>query len=145
MPQYNFAIAGGVADQNYYDKIEKEAKDVQNLAFLGALSFNEINELMACSKLLICTSEFEGFPNTFLQAWAQSIPVISTVNPSDVVSRHQLGIVVSDPSSLLEQTTKLLEDNALYIKFQHSVSNYFLVSHNAVYAYHKLADYIHIK
>lgn len=143
LPQYSFAIAGGVADQQYYNKIEKEAKGIQNLSFLGALSFNGINNLMAQSKLLVCSSEFEGFPNTFLQAWAQSIPVVTTVNPSGVVSKYQLGVVVSNPQDLLEQTSKLLEDATYYAKLQQSIGSYFLESHDCTNAYNKLMDYLH--
>ena len=145
LPQYSFAIAGGVADRNYYNKIEKEAKDVKNLSFLGALSFNETNDLLKQSKLLVCTSEFEGFPNTFLQAWAQSVPVVSTVNPSGIVSKYRLGVVVSDPTGLLEQTSKILEDHALYAEFQQSIDAYFVESHDATNAYNKLMRDIHVQ
>lgn len=145
LPQFRFAIAGGVStDQNYFNKIEKEAKDVQNLSFLGALSFNEINNLLAQSKLLACTSEFEGFPNTFLQAWAQSVPVVSTVNPSSVVSEHQLGVVVSNFKELLEQTLKLLKDDSLYTQYQTSIKTYFLKSHDADKAFDKLIEFLHV-
>ena len=65
-PQYEFAIVGGPSIIEYYTQIEQSASDVKNLSFLGPKSFTEVNSLLSQSRILVCTSEFEGFPNTFL-------------------------------------------------------------------------------
>lgn len=141
MPQYRFAFVGGVNVRDYYNKIEQQASEVNNLSFLGAQPFDKVNAILSESRLLVCTSEFEGFPNTFLQAWSQSIPVVSTVNPSDLVSKYHLGTIVGDQESLKEQTTALLSDEGLYEECVNSIKAYFLENHSADKAFGKLCDY----
>ena len=42
------------------------------------------------SKILINTSSFEGFPNTFVQAWANGVPVISLkVDPDNIIKKKK--------------------------------------------------------
>ena len=140
LPQYHFAIVGGISKKDYYDKIEKEASIIDNLSFLGAKSFEEVNVLIGESRLLICTSEFEGFPNTFLQAWAFSVPVISTVNPNDVITKYGLGRIVNNEEDLLRTMKEIQLSVDIYKQSQHSIKNYFLTHHDADAAYQKIQE-----
>ena len=142
-PQYKFAIVGGVRDPEYYRKIENYAKAIDNLDFLGYQSFDVISKLISSSKLLICTSEHEGFPNTFLQAWSMNVPVISTVNPSGVITTYELGFFVHNEDEL-EQKTCFLIDNADYRSIlSENISKYFYANHSCDGAYGKLIEYIY--
>lgn len=135
LPQYRFAIIGGVNENDYYDRIKAEVENIPNLDFLGPRSLNDVNVLLSKSKLLVCTSEFEGFPNTFLQAWSESVPVISTVNPSGVITEFGLGKVVDNESDLLKATKEFLISDDLFEQCQQNIKAYFLVHHDADKAY----------
>ena len=141
--QYRFAIVGGVGVKEYFDLIKKQAESIENLSFLGAKPFEEINLLMAKSRLLVCTSEFEGFPNTFLQAWAQSVPVVSTVNPSGVITQFGLGYVVNDEVELKNAVQKMLMSELLYCKTQENIYSYFNAHHSAIIAYQKVINLVY--
>lgn len=145
LPQFSFAIIGGVSSKDYYDQIKEKASEVGNLSFLGAKTFEEVNSLIAESRLLICTSEFEGFPNTFLQAWAQSVPVISTVNPNSCITEFDLGRVVDNESELLNATEEILSSKELLEKYKKNIDAYFLSHHDANVAYQKILEQIHFK
>lgn len=140
LPQYRFAIVGGVNEQDYYDTIESQTSAIPNLDFLGPLSLNDVNTLLSKSKLLVCTSEFEGFPNTFLQAWSESVPVISTVNPSGVITKFGLGKVVDNESDLLKATKEFLTSDDLFEQCQQNIKAYFLVHHDVDKAYQKIME-----
>lgn len=142
LPQFKFAIAGGVNEQDYYDAMKKEAAKVDNLFFLGPLPLVGVNELLSTSKLLVCSSEFEGFPNTFLQAWAYNVPVVSTVNPSGCIREFGLGKIVEDEPQLLFAVQELLDSNELYNQCQQNIKNYFTEHHNADRAYQKVMKLI---
>ena len=79
LPYYNFKMIGGLSygDENYYKKIRFKSKNLKNLEFLGSVPRLNIDKHYSESYLLINTSSSEGFPNTFLEAWANKIPVIS--------------------------------------------------------------------
>lgn len=135
LPQYRFAIVGGVNEQDYYDYIKTECEHLDNLDFLGAQALEKVNALLSESQILVCTSEFEGFPNTFLQAWAQNIPVISTVDPSNLITKYELGKIIQSESELVSSITELLVDIEKQEKIQHNIESYFISNHDADMAY----------
>lgn len=142
LPQYRFAIVGGALDKEYYERVLQSASGVDNLSFLGAKSFEEVNYLLAQSRLLVCTSEFEGFPNTFLQAWACNVPLVSTVNPNNCITEFGLGRVISDVSQLQLAIDDLLNSDELYCRCQQNIKDYFTEHHNAETAYQKVIKFI---
>lgn len=79
LPDHQFVMVGGVfeSDHDYYESVKQQASTVPNLAFKGFIPYSEVNKVFDGAALLVCTSEAEGFPNTFLQAWSRSIPVVS--------------------------------------------------------------------
>jgi len=112
------------------------------LDFLGPLPLVGVNRLLSTSKLLVCTSEFEGFPNTFLQAWAYNVPVVSTVNPSGFITEFGLGRVIEDEPQLLLAVREILDSNELYEQCQQNIKNYFTEHHDADRAYQKVMKLI---
>lgn len=102
-PSETFVMIGGrasAADGKLFDEIKKRAAKVKNLQFLGFQPFEITERYFDKSKVLVNTSEYEGFPNTFLQAWLRGIPVISYVDPDDVIATNRLGLVVHSEEDL---------------------------------------------
>ena len=143
LPDCRFAMVGGASKHDYYDRIETEAKALGNLDFLGAQPIEEVNKLLSESRLLVCTSEFEGFPNTFLQAWAYGVPVVSTVDPSGVVSEYGLGNVVQDESELLRAFQLFMASDAMYSQCQKNIKDYFTSHHDADMAYRSIMEHLY--
>ena len=148
MPEYSFTIVGGrfndAAEAAYYTHIEEEAKVLENVHFLGPKDLAETNDIVSQARLLCCTSTHEGFPNTFLQAWSNSIPVISTVNPSDVITEHNLGSVVEDEINFQQQIKSFLEDQKMYDEVSSSIKRYFRNHHDADSVYEKFISWINM-
>jgi glycosyltransferase involved in cell wall biosynthesis len=94
LPNLQFQMIGGSAPkfESYYQKIKKEADAIPNLEFMGFIPFSQIDQYFAASAIFVNTSPHEGFPNTFLQAWAHFSPVISlNVDPDEIICTHKLG------------------------------------------------------
>jgi glycosyltransferase involved in cell wall biosynthesis len=91
-PSHTFKIIGPPRDktgQNYYERLRK----FPNVRLLGKLSHFRTLQEIADSKALINTSNMEGFPNVFIEAWAYGIPVISlNVDPGNVIEDEKLGV-----------------------------------------------------
>ncbi len=145
LPNVKFAMAGGPTVPDYYSKIEKEAATIPNLDFLGLISIEESNALISRAKVLVCTSEYEGFPNTFLQAWSKGVPVVSTVDPNHVIDTYNLGFVIDSPATLSNAISRLLNDSELYHSKQRAISDYFVSHHSSKKCFDDLIEYISLK
>lgn len=142
-PQLRFALIGRPsADMDYYKQMEQECSELDNVSFYGPLGFDQTNALVAQSRILACTSEFEGFPNTFLQAWAYTLPVVSTVDPSNVIERNNLGKVVKDKEEFCKTVKCLSENVEDYCDICKSINGYFLSNHSPDINFSKLMAYI---
>ena len=62
------------------------------------------------ARLLVNTSEVEGFPNAYLQSWIRGVPVVSYVDPDGVIGRNGLGAVVESPLQMRDAILRLLRD-----------------------------------
>jgi len=139
-PSKQFVMVGGPGNLDFYKQCKSKSENVKNLLFLGPQNFWFTNSLFAKAKIFFCTSETEGFPNTFLQAWSNNIPVITTFDPSDVVKNENLGIVVSNIEELNNATNKLLKDADLYHHIQENIQAYFNETHNPQNNFEKLIN-----
>ena len=144
LPDFRFVLAGGrTGEAGYYDTIQKQSEMLSNVVFLGGRSFFYVNDLVGKSHVLLCTSIYEGFPNTFLQAWSASIPVISTVDPSDVIKTYHLGVVVKSEEELRDALKLVLNDSNYYSFLKQSISTFFIKNHSAQIGYENVINYIY--
>ncbi len=89
----NLVIIVGQPKDSKSKKIYRALNKMENVVLKGRCTHCETMQLIANAKALINTSDFEGFPNIFLEAWSTGVPVISLrVNPGDVLNKHGLGI-----------------------------------------------------
>jgi len=73
-----FVVVGGAAsDQEYYKAFVSECNQMDNVDHVGKVPPAEVHQYYRNAKALINTSKYEGFPNTFLEAWRQATPVVS--------------------------------------------------------------------
>ena len=113
VPRGQFVMVGGnpITRDVFSDAVAEEARSISNVRFTGFLSFDEVEALFARASLLVNTSDAEGFPNTFLQAWSRGIPVISArnINPDGLITKYNLGRVVSDVDEMAESVEAYLD------------------------------------
>jgi glycosyltransferase involved in cell wall biosynthesis len=141
-PDLKFGMIGIKIEKNLYEICKSASEELSNLQLLGYRNLYETTYIISKSKVLICTSINEGFPNTFLQAWSVPIPVLSTVNPNKAITRFDLGIVADKLDGLSAGLTKILSDNGYYKKLQKNITNYFGVTHSPEINYEVFESYI---
>ena len=67
---------------------------LQNVDYRGRVSPDEAMDVIANAALLLCTSDEEGFPNTFTQAWASGTPIVTLkVDPDSIIEKMGFGAV----------------------------------------------------
>jgi glycosyltransferase involved in cell wall biosynthesis len=58
------------------------------------------------------TSDVEGFPNTYLQAWASGTPVVAFFDPDGVIAREGLGAAVRTAEEMTAAVQRLSSDES---------------------------------
>ena len=96
VPQWRCEMAGGAHPDELplYRRAEEGAKTLPNLVFHGQVKFGMTRSLFSRARIFVNTSSFEGFPNTYLQAWANGVPVVATFDPDGLIAARGLGVAV---------------------------------------------------
>ena len=97
-PTVRFVVCGGTtsfaAPAGYGDRVIAALKALPNIDFLGQVAPAKAHDVIANAAMLLSTSDGEGFPNTFLQSWANGTPVVSlNLDPDAIIEHHQVGTV----------------------------------------------------
>lgn len=114
LPQYHFRMVGGADAQEYFDALRGLAGSVPNLRFVGFVPHIDIEREFDGARLFVNTSEFEGFPNTFLQSWARGIPTVSFVDTGSSVNGHPVVNRVTTLDDMASAVRGLMEDDAVW-------------------------------
>jgi len=78
-----------------FKQARDEARRLSNVLFLGTMPPVEMESWFQRTKLFLNTSIREGFPNTFLQAWMNGVPVVSlNIDPDAIIERYGLGKII---------------------------------------------------
>jgi glycosyltransferase involved in cell wall biosynthesis len=83
LPRRRFVIVGGPAfgeDPAYCDGIRQAAAALPNVEMTGFLPLAQAEPWFDRARVVMNTSDFEGMPNTFLQAWSRGVPTLATVD-----------------------------------------------------------------
>jgi glycosyltransferase involved in cell wall biosynthesis len=135
-PEEKFIVIGRTS--RYGEK--KSARfheEFRNIKFLGNIPHSEIEQYYRGAKFYLNTSRQEGFPNTFLEAWGNCIPVVSVfVDPDEIICRHQLGFHSGSLEGAIDQIRILLSDGGLPKRFGKNGKRYVEQFHNV----DKIAD-----
>ena len=129
-PDIVFDVAG-VPTKNtaYASGVVKRAKSLSNVRMLGRVEREQIPALYQGAACLCCTSIHEGFPNTFLEAWCQGIPVVSTFDPDGVIAERDLGGVGADAAGILSAIRRLSASPERWLAVSGNGRAYYLANH----------------
>ncbi len=116
LPQLQFHMAGGAAPgyRKYYEDISQAARAHGNVTVHGQVPYHEVNEYYERSCVLVNTSDIEGFPNSYLQAWMRGTPVVAFFDPDGLIAKEGLGIAVHTREQLIDAIRALATDPAVW-------------------------------
>lgn len=111
-PELEFAMIVSRLDDAVLRALEQACPP--NLHIAGHLPPQEIWDYLHRARVLVSTSKFEGFPNTFLQSAVMGVPIVSLeVDPDGMLARHGCGICAAgDTRTMREAVVKLCADDA---------------------------------
>jgi glycosyltransferase involved in cell wall biosynthesis len=116
LPHLQFHIIGGPmpGSESFYASVREEALQIANVSFHGRVPYHEVGEFYERSRVFVGTSEIEGFPNTYLQAWSRGTPVVAFLDPEQLIARHGMGRAVGTVSEMCEAIMTLSADAAAW-------------------------------
>ncbi len=131
LPSAKFQIAGGRRSEDYYRTFRVAVDSVPNLDYVGAIPFHQIEQYFANAAIFVNTSPREGFPNTFLQAWGNGIPVVSlNVDPDEIICKYDLGFHSGNFNQMVRDVKLLLQDERLREELGQNGRHYVEREHN---------------
>jgi glycosyltransferase involved in cell wall biosynthesis len=97
LPEERFTMIPIVLDaKREHRELQEAARGVENLELRERLPHAQLMDMIAHSAGVVNTSNNEGMPNVFLEAWARGVPVLTLdYDPDGVIAKRRLGIAAS--------------------------------------------------
>lgn len=122
----------GAQDNYYKNEIVEFSSKYKNFTFIPGIPQGEDNNYYEKASLIVNTSTFEGFPNSFIQAWLREAPVISlSVDPDCVICKDGLGYhAKGDINKMIFKIKELIEDPEKLNEMGKNCRNYAIQNHD---------------
>lgn len=120
----------GRLDMDYKEAIDHASSISENFEYLNEISNADVNEELLKAHILVNTSDFEGFSNTFVQAWMRKVVVLSmNSNPDHILTTKKIGYVCPTVDLLAEKIEILLQNSELRKTMGQKAYNYACAEH----------------
>jgi len=107
-----FAIVGRSGPAEYQKKITMMMRKIENISYLGEVPFEQTNDILSKASVLVNTSKYEGFSNTFIQAWMRETPVVSlNVDADDILKSKRIGFHSGGFERLVRDVRYLIDND----------------------------------
>ncbi|ABM02314.1 glycosyl transferase, group 1 [Psychromonas ingrahamii 37] len=131
LPEYNFVVAGSSGKEDAYSQgLMDKMKQLENVTYLGMVARADMPALYRASTVFCCSSEYEGFPNTFLEAWSQGLPVVSTFDPDHLIQERKLGISATNKDELVLGISEICTNRELWQLHSSNARRYYQENHS---------------
>lgn len=131
LPEYEFIVAGNPPREDaYFQGLLNTMNALPNLTYLGMVARKDMPDLYRSSTVFCCSSIYEGFPNTFLEAWSQGLPIVSTFDPDYLIRDKELGFEAVTKDDLVRGIKKLCSDQTLWQQHSDNSREYYQQNHS---------------
>ena len=133
-PNLRFCMVGGDVPAGevggMFSQIREAAKEIPNLEFIGYVPFAQVEAYFDRARVFVNTSDFEGFPNTFLQSWARGIPTVSFFDCQAKEAGKPIGFICKTIDEMADTISKLATDDLLWEHEGQRALAYFEAKHS---------------
>jgi glycosyltransferase involved in cell wall biosynthesis len=114
LPSIEFVVCGGTSAHRsppgYGARIVEQLETLPNVRYLGQVAPDRALEIISDAALLLSTSEGEGFPSVFVEAWAHGTPVATLrIDPDRLIARKGLGVVCESVEGAAREVGTLVD------------------------------------
>lgn len=98
-----------------YEKLKKNSEKISNLKFIEFVRYDKIDNYFSKSKIFVNTSDYEGSPQTFVQATMNAVPIVSlNSDPNSILEKHGCGFCAKGDFELLKEKIGDMVDKNTY-------------------------------
>lgn len=113
LPMVHFVVCGAPRlshwDAEKIERIMTQLRSLPNVDYRGHVAPEQTVSTIGNASLLLSTSDGEGFPSVFLEAWAAGTPVVSMqIDPDHKIRDYQLGKVAETVEGAVEAVRDLM-------------------------------------
>jgi glycosyltransferase involved in cell wall biosynthesis len=132
LPHREFVIVGGPDkfEAPLFERIKQQARAEPNIEFAGFVPLSAVDSYFYEARILVNTSDSEGFPNTFLQAWAYGVPTISFIDFGLRATDGEIGYSVDTVQQMADNSEKLFLDEREYLRMGEICRHYCYTHHS---------------
>ncbi|MBL7145010.1 MAG: glycosyltransferase family 4 protein [Phycisphaerae bacterium] len=132
VPSLTFHVVGGANSETRYCKsLESRATALPNVVMHGYVPHDEMTRVYRSCGILVSTSHCEGFPTTFIEAWAHGVPTVTSFDPDGIVAKHQLGYVGENVDELAAGISRLADHSDEYKTASLNARSFYKRNHDA--------------
>jgi len=129
-PEVSFEVVGAAgSDTQYALRLIECAAEISNVKMYGYVPHTEMAKYYQRCHILCCTSPYEGFPNTFLEAWSMGIPIVSTFDPDGVIAANSLGWTARDVEGIVNYLKRISQSPDILSDASKKARQYYLDNH----------------
>ena len=133
LPRYRFVMLGGPMGrrgEEYMRSFAEAAASVPNVEVRGFVPFSEAERAFDGARVVINTSSYEGFPNTFLQAWARGVPTLAFVDTGSRRAGEPVYDIAADTDDAVRRLERLMDDDHHWTSASRRVAAHFRDEHS---------------
>jgi glycosyltransferase involved in cell wall biosynthesis len=108
----------------------EQAKSLPNVEFTGFLPLRQVEPYFDRASVFVNTSQHEGVPNTFLQAWARGIPTIAFVDTGARLQHAPVYFVAKNLGEMVSEIGRLFADHLYQRRAATCCREYFNAQHS---------------
>lgn len=114
-------------DAGLWASVEERARRIPNLLFVERVPYHEIQGVYDAARIFVNTSEWEGWPNSFIQSGLGSTALLSLeVNPDQLFQNYGLGCFAEGSFDRLVSGAKAMLSDPEALAVQQSASARFV-------------------
>ena len=119
------------AGSHRHDELVRTAAGIANLELIKYVPFHKIERYFRHAKVLVNTSRSEGFPNTFIQAGACGVAILSLkVDPDGFLDKFSCGFCANEDWGWFVDSLKRLLHEDLYVRIGENARKYVEENHD---------------
>jgi glycosyltransferase involved in cell wall biosynthesis len=132
LPHLKFVMIGGTTGdgREMYRDIEAKARQLPNVEFLGFQPYAKTEEYFNRARVFLNTSRTEGFPNTFLQAWARGIPTVAFFDTGSRMGDAPVYPIAAGVSEAQAEVQRLMTDDVHWKQASDRCREHFRAQHS---------------